>query len=533
MLRDAVMTPRLLPLLLLLAAMASVAPAADELLTGDRLVLSKHRLGVISRDGAITLGRGKDSPDDPVMHGGALRVLSIEGDVFDQTYSLPAERWRYVRQKRAVVGYAFRGPAPIGTLLLKAGKLVRITGGGARLGHTLGRNPAPVRVILTLGQQQYCMSFGGTTTFKTGMKYLAANAPAPDVCPLPYGNDTSWLCRPGMASKQCCLNGLDATVVPPDLSTTVESEMGSVDHPDDCFYVYPTVDLSGTPGNHADVTDPGYVGLTLDPLLSQAARFNALCRVFAPHYRQVTFGTFTSTKAAQYLDLAYRDVLDAWRLYLKNDNGGRNVVIMGHSQGTFMTTRLIQEEVDPSAELRGRLIVALLIGGSVTVPQGGVVGGSFQNVPLCDTVAQTGCVIAYRSYAEGFAPANGSNAIAGSGMDTACTNPAALGGAGVFSRTYFPTHTNQPAFQIASNPGIPTAFVEFPQFYSGACVKDDTGHSYLQVSVSPRPGDQRANPIPFNNLVLAPSILGTHILDYNWTMGDLLALVAAKEAALR
>ena len=51
--------------------------------------------------------------------------------------------------------------------------------------------------------------------------------------------------------------------------------------------------------------------------------------------------------------------------------------------------------------------------------------------------------------------------------------------------------------------------------------------------MSPLPGDQRTNPIPFTNLVLAPSILGTHMLDYNWAMGDLLALVAAKEAALR
>jgi len=520
-------------LLVVLAATASAASAADQLLSGDRLVLSTRRLDVVSRDAGITLGRGKDSADDPVLHGGTLRVLSIEGDVFDRTYALPPKGWRYLRQKRAVVGYALHGPAPIGTLLVRTGKLVRITGVGARLGHTLGRNPAPVRVILTLGQQQYCLSFGGTTTFKTGVRYLAANAPAPDVCPLPYGNDAAWLCRPGMASNQCFVNSLEATVVHPDLSTTVEPETGSEDHPDDCFYVYPTVDLSGTPGNHADVTDPGYVSLTLDPLLSQAARFNTLCRIFAPHYRQVTFGTFTQPNSAQFLDLAYRDVLDAWRLYLKNDNVGRNVVIMGHSQGTFMTTRLIQEEVDSSPDLRGRLIVALLIGGSVTVPQGAVVGGSFQNVPLCQTVAQTGCVIAYRSYAAGFAPANGSNAIGGASMDTACTNPAALGGAGVFSKTYFPTHTNQAAFQIAQNPGIPTAFVEFPQFYAGACVKDDTGHSYLEVSVSPLPNDQRTNPIPFNNLVLSPSILGTHILDYNWTIGDLLALVAAKEAALR
>jgi len=526
-------TAPLLPLVLLLVSTAPRVAATAELLSGQSLLLTKRRLGVVSHDGGIGLGRGKDSADDPVAQGGSLRVLSIEGDVFDTTYPLPAAGWRYLRHRKAIVGYAFHATGAVRTVLVKAGKGVRVVGRGTGLGYTLGANPAPVRIVLALGEQQYCMSFGGAAKFVPGVRYVAANAGAPDVCPLPYGEDTSWLCRPGMANNQCFVNSLDATVVHPDLTTTLEPETGSEGHPVDCFYVYPTVDLGPTPGNHTDVTDPMYVALTLDPLLSQAARLNALCRLFAPHYRQVTFGTFTSATAAQYLDLAYRDVLDAWRLYLKNDNGGRKVVIMGHSQGTFMTTRLMQEEVDPSATLRSQLIVALLIGGSVTVPQGEAIGGTFQNIPLCQTTAQTGCVIAYRSYAEGFPPANGSNAMGGPGMDTACTNPAALGGGpAVLSRTYFPTHTNQPLFMIAPNPGFTTAFVEFPGFYTAGCTKDDTNHSYLQIAVGTSPGDQRTNPIPFTSPVLSPAILGTHILDYNWTMGDLLTLVAAKAAAM-
>ncbi len=42
----------------------------------------------------------------------------------------------------------------------------------------------------------------------------------------------------------------------------------------------------------------------------------------------------------------------------------------------------------------------------------------------------------------------------------------------------------------------------------------------------------RTNPIPFTSPVLSPALLGTHILDYNWTMGDLLTLVATKAAAV-
>ena len=525
-------TAQLTTLVVLLASTAPRVAATAELLSGQSLLLTKRRLGVVSHDSGIGLGRGKDSADDPVTQGGSLRVLSIEGDVFDTTYPLPAAGWRYLRHRKAIVGYAFHGTGAVRAVLVKAGKLVSVAGRGTGLGHTLAANPAPVRVVLTLGAEQYCTSFGGTLKFTAGAKYVATNAGAPDVCPLPYGEDASWLCRPGMTSNQCFVNSLDATVVHPDLTTSLEPETGSEDQPFDCFYVYPTVDLGSTPGNHTDVTDPAYVALTLDPLLSQAARLNGLCRLFAPHYRQVTFGTFTSTASAPFLDLAYRDVLDAWRLYLKNDNGGRKVVIMGHSQGTFMTTRLMQEEVDPSATLRSQLIVALLIGGSVTVPQGEAIGGTFQNIPLCQTAAQTGCVIAYRSYAEGFPPASGSNAMGGPGMDTACTNPAALGGGpALLSRTYFPTHTNQPLFMIAPNPGFPTAFVEFPGFYTAECTKDDTNHSYLRIAVTTTPGDQRTNPIPFSTAVLSPALLGTHILDYNWTMGDLLTLVATKAAA--
>lgn len=515
------------------AGLAGDAHGADALLSGKKLLLTTQRLRVVSEDAGIGIGGGEGSGDDPVLHGGSVRVLSIEGDVFDATYPLPADGWRYRRRKGAVTGYAFYGSGVIRSVRVKGGELIAINGRGA-VGHTLGTDPAPVRVVLTLGGRQCCMSFGGTVTTKAGVNYRATDAAAPDSCPLPYGNDSSWLCRPGMANNQCFVNSLDATVIQPDLSTTLETHAGNENQPYDCFYVYPTVDLSGTAGNHADVTEPLYVSLTLDPLLAQAARFNGLCRIFAPHYRQVTFGTFGSPNAASYLDVAYRDVLDAWRLYLRYHNGGRNVVIMGHSQGTFMTTRLLQAEFDPSAVLRSRLIAALLIGGSVTVPQGGTVGGSFQNIPLCQTPQETGCTIAYRSYGAGFPPTNNSNNIGGPAMDVACTNPAALGSGAVavLAGTYFPTHQNQPLFQIVPDPGFGTAFVKYAGFYSGRCVKDSTNHSYLEISAAPGPGDQRLDPIPYAHPVLSPALLGTHILDYSWTTGDLLGLVQTKAAMM-
>ena len=524
-------------LLVFAAAVCAVLPptgrvwAADALLAGTRLSLTRGNLSLLSRDPAIGVGGGENTADDPVRNGGSLRVLSIEGDVFDTTYSLPAANWRYVRTNGVATGYVFHGTGIIRTVRVLTGNKIKVRGRGA-LGHTLAGNPAPVRVTLSLGALQYCLSFGGTVSARPGLRYLAMDAPAPGTCPMPYGEDKAWACRPGMANNQCFVNSLDATEIAPDLTQTVQPFSGNEDQPYDCFYVYPTVDISAAPGNHLNYLAPIYQSFVLDPLLSQAAPFTDRCRVFAPHYRQVTLGTYGSPNEAQYHEFAYRDVIDAWRLYLKYDNGGRNVVIMGHSQGTQMLTRLVEEEADPDPALRAKLIVALLIGFDVAVPPGQVIGGTFQNIPLCTAVSETGCVIAYRTYEENHTPVGGSNDVTGPGMDNGCTNPGALGGGEGDFDTYFPTTVNNALFQVGSNPGITTRFARFQGFYRGECVPDDTGHSYLQIRIRPQAGDQRTNPINFDHFVLNPAQLGTHILDYAFPLGNLKALVASSAAAM-
>ena len=44
--------------------------------------------------------------------------------------------------------------------------------------------------------------------------------------------------------------------------------------------------------------------------------------------------------------LQYDDVRDAWNYYLAHDNQGRGFVLIGHSQGSYILTRLIREEID-------------------------------------------------------------------------------------------------------------------------------------------------------------------------------------------
>ena len=78
----------------------------------------------------------------------------------------------------------------------------------------------------------------------------------------------------------------------------------------------------------------------------------------------------------------YDDVRDAWRYYLEHDNRGRGVVLVGHSQGSFILTELIRQEID-GKPVQSRLVSAILLGATFAVPRGKDVGGSFQHIPLC------------------------------------------------------------------------------------------------------------------------------------------------------
>ena len=50
--------------------------------------------------------------------------------------------------------------------------------------------------------------------------------------------------------------------------------------------------------------------------------------------------------------IAYAGVRAAWREYLRRFNRGRGVVLIGHSQGTFLLRTLVRREIDPSAAQR-------------------------------------------------------------------------------------------------------------------------------------------------------------------------------------
>src|SRR5262249_21026033 len=156
--------------------------------------------------------------------------------------------------------------------------------------------------------------------------------------------------------------------------------------PIDCFYVYPTVSLEPTPNSDLSITPA-----ERNVIAIQFARFTSQCRPYAPMYRQVTLAALRASLAggASGADraLAYNDVLAAWRYYLANDNHGRGVVLISHSQGTGILIPLIHNEID-GKPVQAQLISAILAGGNLVVPPGADIGGAFEHIGACHAATQ-------------------------------------------------------------------------------------------------------------------------------------------------
>lgn len=341
-----------------------------------------------------------------------------------------------------------------------------------------------------------------------------------------YSSQSMWLCREDIENNYC-YGDLNATEILPDGSRVIIEHKPAQEPNFDCFYVYPTVDITGPVGNHTDFSD---VSPMLVPLLNQAARFNRVCTVYAPLYRQITLMTFALPDVDQYLEIAYQDVLEAFNYYLKHHNRGRPFILMGHSQGSIMLRMLMQREFENNENLKSKLITALLIGGDVLVPEGERVGETFKTIPVCSTAEETGCIIAYRSYAEGYPPTIDWPRGIPEGTDSPCTNPANMNNGEVKSYlggSYFPRVVDFPGIYEVLMPEIDTPFFVYRNFYSARCAKSENGTSYLEIGINPLPGDVRTNPIPPEDVPLF-SVAGLHMVDYNLALEDLIELVRIK-----
>jgi hypothetical protein len=357
---------------------------------------------------------------------------------------------------------------------------------------------------------------------------FAQNGPAPSPR-TDYSRADSWLCRPDAATDACRVN-IDTTVVAADGSTRIEPFKAATAPAFDCFYVYPTVSLDTS--TYSDLT-PGPEEFNV--VRSQLARFGAECRLFAPMYRQFTLGALRARMSGGAPAAANgspqdpnNDIDDAWRWYLENENKGRGVVLIGHSQGSGQLIRLIAAQID-GKPAQDKLISAMILGMSVQTPAGADTGGSFKSIPVCRSADQSGCVISYSTFRDTLPPsANASFGRGVNGMEAVCTNPAALdGSAATDPKAYFPTADKTWAKGVT----IATPFVATPGLVETQCVRKGA-HHYLEARFRGDPNDPRIDD-PGTDVMAqgqADPAWGLHLIDANIGMGDLVSL-ASRQAA--
>lgn len=171
----------------------------------------------------------------------------------------------------------------------------------------------------------------------------------------------------------------------------------------DVFFIHPTSYLRKTQlstGWNADITDEIINQKTDEGAIkNQATIFNGSCRVYAPRYRQAFISAYfvkDKLKREKALQVAYKDVKNAFEYYLQHYNNGRPIIVASHSQGTTHAVKLMKDFFD-GTDLQKQLIAAYLIGMDVY-------DTLYSTLKPCNNADETGCYMSWRTYAVNYFP---------------------------------------------------------------------------------------------------------------------------------
>ncbi|HYG49184.1 MAG TPA: DUF3089 domain-containing protein [Allosphingosinicella sp.] len=254
----------------------------------------------------------------------------------------------------------------------------------------------------------------GAELMRFAMVPSAAFEGGPPPAPTAYADKRLWIARPDMRDSP----GLWMPTGVQRQGTPVAS----------LFFIHPTSYLQTSRWN-APLDDRESQWRAKLFVQSQASVFNGVADVWAPKYRQATFGAFLTTKAeaGKALDFAYRDVAAAYDQFLRQVPKGRPIILAGHSQGSLHLMRLLAERVAGRPEAK-RVVAAYVIGWPVSIPADLPSLG----LPACERREQAGCVVSWQSFAEPADPkqvtdvydeSSGRTGISRAGSPMLCTNP--------------------------------------------------------------------------------------------------------------
>ena len=251
-------------------------------------------------------------------------------------------------------------------------------------------------------------------------------------------------------------------------------------------------------------------------LRGQASAFNESAAIWAPRYRQATFGAFLTNAAAaqQALDLAYADVSAAFDAFLAQIGPDRPIILAGHSQGALHLARLLRDRI-AGKPLARRIVAAYVVGWPVSrtadLPALGLAE--------CLQSDQTGCLLSWQSFAEPADPAlildtfDASTGFAGSargGTALVCTNPI--------------TGTPDAAAPASANLGtlFPSTDMKTATIGAGRIPARCAGRGF--VLIGPPPSEFGQYVLPGNNY---------HVFDYSLFWANVRADVARRLAAFK
>jgi hypothetical protein len=354
-----------------------------------------------------------------------------------------------------------------------------------------------------------------------------AAAEAPDFEHTDYADMANWLCHPDKANDACAID-LSATAIAADGTTTLIAFTPAVEPAFDCFYIYPTVSFDTTPNSDTNAGPE-----ELNVVANQFARYGEACRLFAPMYRQTTLlelqKQMMTGQTAANDEMRYSDIITSWNTYLANENKGRGVLLVGHSQGASMIYQMLEKDIVGSPAM-DKLVVVHAIGYETVIdPTTGLASG----LPVCTSEAQTGCLVSFASFREPTPPSVDSFfGKAQDGKRAVCTNPAGLGAGKGSLRAFMPRQSFGRMMPNDYGVAVDTPFVTLPGLLTAECQSNDT-HDWLAVSINADPADPRADDIP-GDLVFDGKVVadwGLHLVDMNLAMGNLVDLAKSEGAA--
>lgn len=255
------------------------------------------------------------------------------------------------------------------------------------------------------GAELIRMALVPTGSFRSGPPASAAS----------YADARMWLARPDIA-------GNPASWLPEGVAPPAQRPRAAV------FFVHPTSFINRSRWN-APLDDADANGRAAIFLRGQASALSQAGEIWAPRYRQATFGAFLTslTDAERALNLAYGDVQVGFDAFLQQVGPDRPIILAGHSQGALHLTHLLKDKV-AGTPLARRIVAAYVVGWPVSrttdVPSMGL--------PECARADQAGCILSWQTFAEPADPALvvdtyartiGFNGRPRRGTPFVCTNP--------------------------------------------------------------------------------------------------------------